>query len=673
MNWLALSPAEVALVWAGLAATALWLYLHHRRPRHRRVSTLRFWASVQPVAQPRRRKLREPWAFLAQILFLLLLVLALANPRWGLGYEGRSVAIVMDTSIWSQAHPAGEPAWIDLERAEALRLVDSLPGVDRVLLLRAEADAPPILPFTTDRVALRRAIQEAQSSSVAADLPRALEMGRAALGGAGRGLLVYVGPGLVDSGPAPGQESGQGSEPQSVQARSLDEFRAEMGSPDRNAGQPQFLMRLVGDWASLQNRGITRLSLRRDAAQPDRWRLLTQLKNYGSENADLVLAFSVNGQPIGQRKVSVAPNALANAEDEFTWDQGGTLQVEITPPDALQADDRAMVNLPTFRSVRVAVFASKASSSAADLVSVLSSNPYVQAQVLPAELGANVSPDVAIYQGVNMPAQPEFNSIWFLSGAPAANSRPLRVTGWNPQHPVTRWVRTHDISVRNPAALKVEPGDTVLAYTEGDPPAPLILARERNGRRILIVGFNPHDSNFPLESAFPLLMAGSVEWMTHSVDDVADSFPAGEIDLPGPVTKIIAPSGKEAPFARKGADVHLLALETGMYRILASGGETSIAVNSPVLPAQRVQPTAAEAEEVEGEPRPPATWDMWRWLVLLAIMALWLEWWLYYSTREKQRTTEAREAPGDQPPAQLDPEPDEQEETSFRNRNLVGR
>jgi hypothetical protein len=168
-------------------------------------------------------------------------------------------------------------------------------------------------------------------------------------------------------------------------------------------------------------------------------------------------------------------------------------------------------------------------------------------------------------------------------------------------------------------------------------------------------------------------MAGSVEWMTHSVDDVADSFPAGEIDLPGPVTKIIAPSGKEAPFARKGADVHLLALETGMYRILASGGETSIAVNSPVLPAQRVQPTAAEAEEVEGEPRPPATWDMWRWLVLLAIMALWLEWWLYYSTREKQRTTEAREAPGDQPPAQLDPEPDEQEETSFRNRNLVGR
>jgi hypothetical protein len=165
--------------------------------------------------------------------------------------------------------------------------------------------------------------------------------------------------------------------------------------------------------------------------------------------------------------------------------------------------------------------------------------------------------------------------------------------------------------------------------------------------------------------------------MTHSVDDVADSFSTGEIDLPGPATKIVAPSGKEVPFARKGADVHLLALETGMYRIAAPGGETSIAVNPPALPAHRVQPTAAEAAEVEGEPRPPAAWDMWRWLVLLAAVALWLEWWLYYAARERQRAAEVRESPGDQPPpeseAGLDLEPEEQEKSVVRNPNLVGR
>jgi hypothetical protein len=656
MNWLALTPVEVAAVWTALAATALWLYLHHRRPRHQRVSTLRFWASVQPISQPRRRKLREPWAYLAQALFLLLLVLALANPRWGPGFEGRSVALVLDTSIWSQARPAGEPPWIDRERAEALRLLDSLPYGDRVLLLRAEPDAPPVLPFTTDRSALRRAIQAAQPSSVAPDIPRALEMGRAALGGARRGLLAYVGPGLVD------EEQGRG----------LDQFRAEMESPASTGVQPQFLMRLVGDATSIQNRGITRLSLRRDAAQPDRWRLLTQLKNYGNQKAEISLAFSVNGQSIGQRKLTLAPQSLSNAEDEFTWDQGGILQAQITPSDALEADDRAAVTIPTFRSVHVAVFAGGSSAFAADLLSVLSSDPYVQASVLPAELSAGVSPDIGIYQGAN-PSRTDFNSIWFLSGPSAAGSRPVRVTGWNPQHPVTRWVRTHDISVRNPATLKAEPGDAVLAYTEGDPPAPLILARERDGRRILIIGFNPHDSNMPQESAFPLLMAGSIEWMTHSVDEAADSLSTGEIDQPGPATKILAPSGREVPFARKGAEVHWLATETGMYKIAGPSGETSVPVNPPALPEQRVQLTAAEAAEVEGEPLPPATWDMWRWLVLLAIAALWLEWWLYYTAREKQRTLEATETPGEPPQSEIDMELEEREKSIFRSSNLVGR
>ncbi len=665
MNWLALSPAEIAATWAVLGAAALWLYLHHRRPQHRKVSTLRFWASVQPISQPRRRKLREPWAFLMQVLFLLLLVLALANPRWGPAFEGRSVVMVLDASIWSQAYPTGEPSWIDRERAEAASVLDSLPGTDRVLLLRAEGDAPPILPFTTDRAALRRAILALQPSSVAADLPRSLELGRAALGGARRGLLVYVGPGLIDSG----QTAGQASE----QARSLDAFRAEVESPDNSAGQPQFLMRLVGDWSTVQNRGVTRLSLRRDAAQPDRWHLLTQLKNYGNEKSDVVLAYSVNGQPIGQRKVSLGPEAQANAEDEFTWDKGGLLQAEISPPDALRADDRAVVSLPAFRTVRVAVFANSASPLAADLLSVLSGDPYVQAQIVPPEFGASVSPDIAIYQGVNVPDHPDLNSIWFLSGPAVSGSRAVRVTSWNLQHPVTRWVRTRDISVRNPATLKVQPGDTVLASTEGNPPAPLILAREENGRRILIVGFNPHDSNFPLESAFPLLMAGSVEWMTHSVDEVADSLSTGELDLPGPVTRIVSPSGKEVPFARKGADVHLLALETGMYRVISPSGETSVAVNQPALPAQRVQLTSAEAAEVESEPLPPASWDLWRWLVLLAIVALWLEWWLYYAARERQRVAEVRESPGDQSPPEVDRNPAEREESGFRNPNLVGR
>jgi lipopolysaccharide export system protein LptC len=64
---------------------------------------------------------------------------------------------------------------------------------------------------------------------------------------------------------------------------------------------------------------------------------------------------------------------------------------------------------------------------------------------------------------------------------------------------------------------------------------------------------------------------------------------------------------------------------------------------------------------------------MWRWLVVLAIAVLWLEWWLYYTARERQRAAEAQTAPGDLTLEELDGEPDEQEESGFRNPNFVRR
>ena len=153
--------------------------------------------------------------------------------------------------------------------------------------------------------------------------------------------------------------------------------------------------------------------------------------------------------------------------------------------------------------------------------------------------------------------------------------------------------------------------------------------------------------------------------------EVADSLSTGELDIPGPVTKIIAPSGKEVPFARKGADVHLLAMETGLYRVIAPNGESSVAINTPLLPTQRITATSAEAADVEGEPRRTGSWDLWRLLVLLAIVALWLEWRLYYSSRERQRTVEDREAPGNQPLQKSERELEEREESELRDPNFV--
>ena len=216
------------------------------------------------------------------------------------------------------------------------------------------------------------------------------------------------------------------------------------------------------------------------------------------------------------------------------------------------------------------MFADSVSPFATDLLPVLSSNPYVQAQaVASGEILQPLRPTSPSIRARPCRRSPHINSIWFLSGSASAAARPVRVTAWNSQHPVTRWVRTHDVSVRNPATLaRVCPAIPCLAYTEGTPPAPLILAREQNGHRLLIVGFDPHDSNFPLESAFPLLMAGAMEWMTHSVDEVADSLFHGRTgSCPDRSRESLLHRARMCRSRAKATDVHLLALQTGIYRV----------------------------------------------------------------------------------------------------------
>ncbi len=618
MSWLALTPAEFLALWSVAAAVAVWLYLLHRRPRHKRVSTLRFWQSLEPSALPsRRRKIREPWPLVAQLLFLLLAILALANPRWGGRLSAaRFLVLLVDTSVWSQMQPPGEMPWMERIQQEAAGFLDRLAPGDQVLLLRAEADAAPVLPFTSDRAALRRALTALRPSDTVADLPRALEKARSALAGRSRAAVVYVGPGMVDES----------------QARRLAEVRRAF-EPSDAGPRPQLVVRLVGASAPLRNTGITRLALRRDPARPDHWHLLVQIKNYGDRAVPARLRLSIGGHLLQEQAVSLAAEQGVGARAEFTWADGGELRAELSPSDALASDNRAVAYLPGFRPVRIAVFTDEPQA----LRPVLSANPYWRTEFVPPWGTPAIRPDVAIYDAVTPAAGqaltatgPAANSILFLRGGSA---RQMRLTAWNPQHPVTRWIRTRDISVRSVVSAPAGPSDAVLAWADG---APVMLARAGAGRKALLLGFDPRQSNFPLQPAFPLLMAGAIEWMTGAVEETADPIATGEVLVAapaGPAGRVFSPRGVELPFARSGERLHLLAFQAGLYRVTAPEGERKLAAHIPPLPSRRWRAGTAESSVLEARAFADQGRELWRWLLLLAILPLWAEWWLCYPKR----------------------------------------
>src|SRR5262245_854570 len=90
-----------ALLWASLAVPVVILYILKIRLRRVPVSTNLFWRQIFEEKQPRSiwQHLRHLLSLLLQIIFLCLLVFALAEPffRWEV-QEARRLVVVVDNS-----------------------------------------------------------------------------------------------------------------------------------------------------------------------------------------------------------------------------------------------------------------------------------------------------------------------------------------------------------------------------------------------------------------------------------------------------------------------------------------------------------------------------------------------------------------------------------------------
>ena len=161
MFFLNLTAGEFLALLSALTGIITALYLLDRAKRKRIVSTLRFWTPAVRVDQRQSRKrMREPWSLILQLLSLLLLLLAIAELHWGARESrGRDHILLLDTSSWtSQRSPQG--TLLQKEERMAQRYLAGLPTRDRVMLVRADGLATPVTPFTSDRAQVIDAVND---------------------------------------------------------------------------------------------------------------------------------------------------------------------------------------------------------------------------------------------------------------------------------------------------------------------------------------------------------------------------------------------------------------------------------------------------------------------------------------------------------------------------------
>jgi hypothetical protein len=263
MSFLNLSLGELIGLAGAISAGIVALYLLDRSKRKQLVATLRFWSQADVRTELKhRRRIQQPWSLLLQIVSILLLLLAVAGPRWG-GDENafRDHVVILDTSAWMGAR-VRQGTLIDEARASARAYIKSLPSRDRVMIVRADALATPATAFESNRQALDEAIRLSQPGASALNLEQAFEFAQRAqkLQSQRAGEIVFAGAGRVA------------------------EDEAALAQVPSN-------LRVLPVNATQENVGLRKIGLRRSPASPDTWNIFVAVRNYGARphNIELTL------------------------------------------------------------------------------------------------------------------------------------------------------------------------------------------------------------------------------------------------------------------------------------------------------------------------------------------------------------------------------------------------
>src|SRR5438094_1916843 len=174
MNFL----APFAFFFAAAIPVVIAFYLLKRKRVVKLVSSTLLWQKflAETQASAPFQKLRKNWLLILQLILLALAVVALSRPFFKTKAKPAELRVVtLDASASMQATDEA-PSRFEKARAEALKWVDGLAGSDQMVVLQAGANTEVKQSATSEKAALRRALQACACSDSPTRLVPALKM-----------------------------------------------------------------------------------------------------------------------------------------------------------------------------------------------------------------------------------------------------------------------------------------------------------------------------------------------------------------------------------------------------------------------------------------------------------------------------------------------------------------
>ena len=623
--------ATLLTIFGVVGALVVGLYILKLRRRTVAIPFSPLWQRIlkDKEATSLFSKLKRLLSLLMQLALLLLLVIALGDPRAAATLiKGRNLVVLIDASASMQSTDVGPKNRLGAAKEHVKTLVRGLGGSDRMLIAQMDAMVTPLGPMSGDTSELERALDGVKATDARADFPRALRFASDALRGVDNGEIVVVSDGVL--GPA-----SDASGPVHLGDAKLSYIS--VGSGKRNVA-------------------ITQFSVRRYPLDKSRYEVMLEVTNTGPEQEDIELSLLGDAQLVDLTKLRLKPGERLPRFYPNLSGASRTLEAKIAPlpgsEDVLPADNHAYALLPERRRAKILV--------------VTEGNTYLEAALLldeyldvstatPRDYATKIAPsgakhDVVVFDGAT-PAQPPRAHALYVD--PRGPGSPVKVEGEIKQpgfdkldrkHPTIRFTALDDVNVARAHKLVPEPGDKVIgASADG----PILVAGTRAGFKFVVLGFDVRESDLPLRVAWPLFLLDVVNWFTDEDSQYLSSFRTGEVwrvpvSTAGVQAKLKKPDqSTDVVPVHEGRAVYM-GEQAGFYDLSVPQADpgappvvTSFAANlldveeSTVTPAPELTVDGKPAGSVEGF-HVGVRREIWIYLLIIAALLTAVEWATYH-------------------------------------------
>jgi hypothetical protein len=679
---------------AGIAAAIaipllILLYFLKLRRRDVEVSTTLLWKkAIQDLqANAPFQKLRNNILLLLQLLALILALLAIAQPeRAGEGGAGQRLIILIDRSASMTSLDAGdraETARLEDAKAQALALIDTMrePGpfdraddaADQAMVIAFDATAEIVSQFTSDRSALRAAVESIQPTDTPSRLKEAFRLAQA------QRPQRFVEDEGLNTGPA-------------FVFHLFSDGRLPDAEEALPGSQDQVVYHVIGS-ESAANIGITALRAERAYDEPSQLSIFVGVQNTDRQRRTVDCELAIDGQTVSVREITIpAATAPTAGEGAERWTPGsGGVVFELDQPagliasvvlrtgddpagDVLAVDNRGWLVVPPARQTSVAVV-TEANFFIAD---ALAGMPLSRLDLYtPDEFQRAAEQDkTAIYDVVLLdrwlPEVPPERSLppgrWLVLGDVPTGEHglidlgladPAQIIVWSRAHPVLRGLTLDALTIIESRSVDLPEGSpaSVIAETQY---GPAIIELPGPDFRALVVPFDVMETNWPFQASFVLFLARAIDYLDRDVAEARQASGAARQFRPGEVLTDRLPQGAAsvrvdppdgAPAQRvvpatDGRVVYGPLKATGLYRLRWEGpagpvdavadglvsrtyaanlldeDESDVpAAPGIILASQEV--SASETRNDESVKR------YWPYLLLAVLAVLMLEWYIY--------------------------------------------